>query len=178
MVIFYLMLMIVISGIAFTFLYERRKDGSTEPETIENYEEATIKTDFSEDAIQNIIDEFIFNASQSSDVEKYMRFTYEISQSENIGVQVLAPEFTGESETLLLNLVGASRTDSLDKTKFKKLILLGWETSDDVLAAELSCKKSFHESLKGNTAKFLYDSFKIYNIPEEELQCSYSLCFG
>ena len=43
MVVFYLMLMILVSGIITIFLYERRKDGSIKPENSENSDSRYIR---------------------------------------------------------------------------------------------------------------------------------------
>lgn len=171
--VFCLMLIIAVSGIVFTFRYERRRDGPIEPETFANFDETEMETDFSQLAIQDILDKFTFNAIGSSEVEKYSFFTFTISQSENIYVQ---GTLSIEHKTLNLELVSPkfmTNPNILNQTKFKEIVLLGWEAPLD--NENFSCQKSFQESFEGDTSKFIYDSLKIFNIPLQELKCSYLL---
>ena len=121
--------------------------------------------DLSEKGIQEVLDNFI---PKSEEVGSH--FIYTISGSENIYAQ----GFRIEDNNYSIEVTGKNyltNPDIIDTQKYKELILLGWNVPDE--GENFNCEVTVKDCLDGKTAKLLFESLKLFDLSEDQINVYY-----
>ena len=133
-----------------------------------------MRGNFSKENLQELLEQYVYDA-HISEVDP-SRFLYSISDVENIYVQSYIID--GSSGQLLFGWEVTSKhyltnPDILDKKRFKKFILLGW--NQNAKEENFSYEATAKECLDGTVAQLLYDSLCIFDLPLSQIDVTWDV---
>lgn len=133
-----------------------------------------MRGNFSKEKLQELLEQYVYDAHISKDTSP--RFLYSISDDENIYVQSYTVD--GSSGQLLFVWEATSKKyltnpDFIDKERFKKFILLGWNQNGK--DENFSCEVTAKECLDGTVAELLYDSLCIFDLPLSQIDVTWDV---
>jgi hypothetical protein len=144
-------------------IQQKKREFSTE--VLDNHIK-DIQREFSQKDIQEVLDTYITEWGEGA------CFVFSITESDNIYVQGYL-----NANYCHLEISSRKTLDNpaiLDTHKYKQLILLGWGIPNDD-CYNFSCEATLKDVLEDKVAKLLFESLKVFDIPDDKINVTHKL---